>query len=590
MARDLVTAALLVVGSTALGCDDGADSLTSSSAGGGSSGVGGSSAVGTAGVGGGGTSAEGGAGGAIGTGGAGGGGTGGEGGGDGAGGSRACPSDASPEPGLVITQQGAVRGELAGDTHVYKGIPFAAPPVGPLRFRPPEPPECIDGVLDASAFGSWCPQREALGGVQGDEDCLTLNVWAPAAPPSPARSVMVWIHGGGNSSGSSGRGGDEDPLFDGQPYVEDGDVVFVSINYRLGALGFTAHPALTAEDPDGSSGNYALLDQIAALEWVRDNVAQFGGDPGRVTIFGQSAGAVDICGLLTSPLAAGLFHRALMSSGACVSQPLAQREAAGDELASTLGCDAGDVASCLRALPPADLVNAQPNSVDVINPLGLEALPFGPTVDGHVIPKDPLQALTDGDQSDVPLVIGTNSMEASLAVQPVVTLTDYEQIVHERYGQVDGDLVLEMYDPQTFPTPRRALIALCTDASWTCPARRAARAAAASQRSEVRRYFFTHALDEPTLQGLGAFHALDVYFVFQHDEALTHTLTPGERALSRDILGYWSRFAITGDPSGAGAVPWPSYEPGSDLHLVLDTTIASGDGIRPARCDLLDSL
>jgi para-nitrobenzyl esterase len=226
----------------------------------------------------------------------------------------------------------------------------------------------------------------------------------------------------------------------------------------------------------------------------------------------------------------------------------------------------------------------------MVNPLGLEALPFGPTVDGWVLPKDPLQALLDGEQNDVSLVIGSNSMEASVAVQPVVTLNDYEQIVYDHWGQADGDLVLQMYDPQSFPTPRRALIALSTDTSWTCPVRRAARAAAALRSGAVYRYFFTHELDSLAFQGLGAFHALDVYFVFQHAQALTHTLNPAELAFSQDILGYWSRFAITGDPNGVMAVQWPSYEPTSDLHLVLDTTIVAGDGVRTARCDLLDSL
>jgi para-nitrobenzyl esterase len=560
-------AAASIVAVLALACGSVADNSPSSPTGGGAGGaadVGGEGGLGGAGEGGGGAT--------------------------GGGGGTACPTDVSPEPGLVITEYGPVRGELAGETYVFKGIPFAAPPVDSLRFRPPEPPACIDGVLYASAFGSWCPQPNGVGGVRGDEDCLTLNVWAPADPPASPRPVMVWIHGGGNRTGASGRGGDDNPLFNGQPYVEQAEVVFVSINYRLGALGFIAHPALTAEDPNGSSGNNGLLDQIAALEWVRDNIAHFGGDPEQVMVFGQSAGAADICALMTSPLSAGLFDRALMSSGACVSQPLEQREASGAALASSLGCESGDVADCLRATPAADIVSEQPGSLAMINPLGLEALPFGPTVDGYVLPKDPLQALSDGDQHDVPFVLGSNAMEASLAVQPVVTLNQYEQIVYDHYGQADGDLVLQMYDPQSFPTPRRALIALSTDASWTCPARRAARAAAASQESAVYRYFFTHALDGPAVQGLGAFHALDVYFVFQHSQAMTYTLDPAELALSEDMLGYWSRFAITGDPNGGDAVTWPSYGPASDPHLVLDTTIVSDADVRPARCDLLDSL
>jgi para-nitrobenzyl esterase len=513
----------------------------------------------------------------------GGGGSGGDG---GSGGSAPECTVPDPEPGLVVTDTGAVRGMVDGNTWSFRGIPYAAPPIDDLRFRPPEAHACWSGERMATAFGSKCLQKQG-NGFEGSEDCLTLNVWTPLDAPASPRAVMFFIHGGGNQGGTSSIGGDDDPLYDGVPYVEQADVVVVTVNYRLGALGFIAHPALSAESARGASGNYGLLDQIEALQWVHDNIAAFGGDPDRVMVFGESAGAIDSCMLFASPLAAGLVDRVLMESGACVALPLASQEAKGATFASGLGCGPTD-AACLRALAAGDIIAAQ--SGIELSMLGLENLQFNPTVDGWVLPDTPLALVTAGLHNDVPFVVGSNSDEMSPGIPLVVTANSYHQAVYDYFGMTAGDQVIAMYDPAVYGTPRKALIALATDVNFGCPARRIARAAAGSQTSPVYRYLFSHGLDGGIAAPLGAFHALELYFVFQQPKVEIYDMSANELALSHEMLGYWSRFAVTADPNDIAAAPWPAYAPGGDAHIVLDTPISAGDGIRTAECDLLDSV
>jgi para-nitrobenzyl esterase len=490
---------------------------------------------------------------------------------------------------VVITDYGAVRGVQQGATYAYKGIPYAAPPVGPLRFRPPQPPACWEGEHDASSFGPRCWQKPLLSAIDGDEDCLLLNVWAPTTPGTP-RPVMFYMHGGGNSSGTSGSGGDDDPLFDGKPLVEQADVVVVTVSYRVGALGFLAHPALAAEDADGSTGNYGLLDQIAALQWVKDNIDAFGGDPDQVMVFGESAGAIDTCALMASPLASGLMTSALMQSGACVSRTIADRQAFTDSLVAEVACDgAADVVACMRAVDPQTLIEAQQTLTagsDLI--LGLHKLPFGPTVDGHVLLQDPEQALEDGNAAAIPFVVGSNADETRPSVPLIVTLANYEQRVDDAFG-TDAPTVLAHYNPTNYGTSRQTLMALSTDVNFTCPARRAARAAR-THHPDVYRYWFTHALDGGPAQGLGAFHALELYFVFQQESFEFYDFSPSEITLSQNMLGYWTRFAIGHDPNGGGATAWPAYDATTDPAIVLDTTISTITNIRTAGCDVLDAV
>ncbi|HVZ37320.1 MAG TPA: carboxylesterase family protein, partial [Polyangiaceae bacterium] len=410
---------------------------------------------------------------------------------------------------IVHVEQGDVRGALTGSTYSFEGIPYAAPPVGELRWRPPAAVPAWSGVRDALAFSNACPQISS-GAVIGNENCLALNVWAPAQSPASGRPVMVWIHQGGNHQGASFMS----PAIDGQYWAESEGVVFVSIGYRLGAFGFLAHPALDAENRRNVSGNYGLLDQIAALRWVQRNIAAFGGDPQQVTVLGQSAGADDICVLLTSPLAKHLFARAIMESSysGCGAPSLAtQEQTTGATLVSKLACEGTpDVAACLRALPAETIVSALPGQLD------LEPRIYSPNVDGFVVPDVPLSLLaTTNNASARELIIGSNSAETATRVgTPIPDQATYAERIHARYGQELGDEVLGVYPAADFASPQDAFIAATTDQIHTCPARRIARVVA--QHGRVHRYFFTHAVEnDATLHAQGAFHTLELDFLFR---------------------------------------------------------------------------
>ena len=288
---------------------------------------------------------------------------------------------------IACTEQGAVRGVVEGEMLAFKGIPYARPPVGALRWRPTEPAEAWEGVRDASRYGSMCPQ--IIGNeVKGDEDCLFINVWRPREMPTQPLPVMVWLTGGGNHSLSGeGTASFGRVVYNGEKLVPQG-VVFVSYNLRLGVLGFLAHPALDAERPEKISGNYGSLDQIAMLRWVNRNIAAFGGDPNKVFLFGTSAGGGNICALMTSPLTRGLMHGVAMQSSVptgCEIQTIADaEEGTGRKVAKAVGCDTGNVAACLRAKSVTEIVAAIRGSFTVLPRV------YGPNLDGHIFPDQPL--------------------------------------------------------------------------------------------------------------------------------------------------------------------------------------------------------
>jgi para-nitrobenzyl esterase len=497
-----------------------------------------------------------------------------------------CLSDVQPSDGVVVTDRGAVRGlrSASGGSWAYLGIPFAQPPTGALRWRPPEPPACWSGARDALAFPNKCPQLDGQQAI-GDEGCLGLNVWAPdGAAPKP---VLVFIHGGGNGIGSSSEGAAGVNYYDGHLLAEKGGVVVVTVQYRLGVLGFLTHPALDAEG-GGASGNYGLLDQQAALAWVKRNAAAFGGDPARLLVFGESAGAVNTCMHLVAPGSAGLFSAALMQSGGCPATPLAQAEQDHATAPALAGCGgAADVLACLRGVAPLELVAKVPAQVSVTG-LDGSGLKFGPVTDGRVIPEAPMVALAAGRHNRVPFVVGANSDETSRSVPSIPDAMTYERIVRQQFGLV-ADLVLAEYPASAFATPLQAYVQLTTDARFVCPARKVARAADAGQPEPVYRYFFTHALDAGMARAFGAWHGLEILFVFAHLEVAGYVPSPAERALSDQMIGYWTRLAA-GDPNGASAPAWPVYDSALDSHLVLDNTITAANGVRTDRCDFWDRL
>ncbi|MBL9016298.1 MAG: carboxylesterase family protein [Myxococcales bacterium] len=491
----------------------------------------------------------------------------------GSGGDDAPSPDAGPSclpaPGApaetVMTTSGLVRGVAVNQTFAYKKVPFAAPPTGELRYAPPQPAACAADELDATALGPACPQLDA-GAYVGDEDCLHLNLWAPSAPATTPRPVMVWIHGGGNSIGSAVY-----PIYDGRRLAEAGDVIVVTANYRLGQLGFLA---LGGE----GAGNFGLLDQVAALGWVKDNIAAFGGDPANVTIFGESAGARDVCSLVASPAAKGLFHRAIMASGSCKGLPTrANAEMTAATVAATVGCAAGDVA-CFRALPAETIIRANASDIS-----GLSSGAYQPMIDGIVQTAQPADVIGAGGHSHVPFIVGANADETGNSAPPIMTEAQYEQLVRMQLPMAIADMALQQYPASAFPTPRAAYVRLTTDARFVCPSREIARAADRGQTAPVYRYFFQYRATP-----LGAVHGLDVPFVFgtfdgvETPSGTPYTPTAADLALSATMMGYWSRFARTGDPAGSPA--WPVYAP-TDPTLVFDTTTATLDGIRTQRCD-----
>ncbi len=497
------------------------------------------------------------------------------------------------EPEIVRVEQGMLRGSREGEVVVFRGVPFAAPPVGPLRWRPPAPPEAWSGTRDAREFGPPCPQLDDNGMVVGEEDCLQLNLWRPAArTPGELLPVMVFIHGGGHVQGSAtveaGRG---EILYDGAELARRGHVVAVTVQYRLGALGFVSIPELDAERADGGSGNLGTLDLVAVLQWLRCNLAAFGGDRERVMIFGESAGAVETCMLLVARPADGLFSSALMESGGCVARSLTSARSSAAELVAAAGCvGAPDVAACLRALPAEQLVLALPSPASVTGPQG----PFQPVVDGVVIPDDPLDVIASGRHHHVPLVVGANADETGRDAPLLMSENQYRAAVLALAGgsQLLADLVLARYPAADYASPRAAYVALTTDVKFVCTARRVVRAARVGQDLPVWRYYFARPYrgGSALLESFGAYHGAELPYVFGNLRIAGYDPPPEEEALSAAMLGAWTSFAANGDPGPAQGVPWPQAASGDDPYLLLDVPVTAGDGVRTEQCDFWDVL
>lgn len=509
-----------------------------------------------------------------------------------------CNAGAVEAADVVFTERGPVRGQVSTNGRAFRGIPYVKPPVGALRWRPPETDSaCWPGTREVLQFGAQCPQiaQDQGGGfdagapVEGSEDCLTLNVFTPLGVSRDAGlPVMAFIHGGGNTGGSASEsfGAAQVSLYDGTLLAQRGNVVVVTMQYRLGALGFLTMPVLDDESDAGVSGNYGLQDQQAALKWVQRNVASFGGDPARVLLFGESAGAVNTCTHLAMPGSAGLFHRALVQSGSCVSalQPAVRRAEAALWLPGTGCTTASDVPSCLRALTPEQLIRAYP--VPVVVGGRRPPVSWGPVVDGKVLPQVPSDALRTGAHHKVPIVVGSNTEETALSMPAITTEAEYRAAAVGIVGPMLADRVLMTYPTATYGTPRKALIQVTTDAFFGCQARISTRAAARGQPGvPVYRYLYSRAL----LPARGAFHGLELTYVFQKLSESFPNAPAGDLAVEASMLGYWTRFAATGDPNGAGAPVWPAVS-ASEPFLQLDATITTGTGWRNTECDFWDAV
>jgi len=477
----------------------------------------------------------------------------------------ATHGNASATP-VVAVADGAVRGRAAGAVDEFLGIPYAAAPIGPLRWRAPQPAARWSGVRDATKFAPHCAQPATpFGLASSSEDCLYLNVFAPADRKhrGDGHPVMVWIHGGGLSIGESD---DYDPT----KLAADGTIV-VTINYRLGALGFLAHPAL-ADRPGGSSGAYGLMDQQAALRWVQRNIREFGGDPRKVTIAGESAGGLSVLAHVASPRAHGLFARAIVQSGAFLTQtPLKDAETAGEAFATKAGC-ARQTAACLRGLPVSIiLANDNPPLTGYVPGV----------VDGEVLTQSIGTSLASGQFNRVPIINGTNHDEARLftAVSELrgapVTAANYQAMIASTVG-VSADVaavIATQYPVSGYPSPAVALGAVGTDAIFACPALTLDTWASKFVPTFAYEFNNDNAPQRylpPVSFPYGAAHASELQYLFDLPTApIAGTLTAQQQRLATSMRHYWAHFAARGFPSSPGQPPWPTFNGHSRQMLSL---------------------
>ncbi len=491
----------------------------------------------------------------------------------------------------VMTTNGPVRGRARNGHVAFLGIPYAAPPTGDARFKAPTAPEpWTETLVLGGDKPDRCPQTVPVIGDTGVEDCLFVNVHVPHPTPEDA-PVLVWIHGGGFTLG---EGMQTDGGTAGDILAREEGIIVVSMNYRLGALGFLAHPALSAEN-GGVSGNYGFLDQVAALEWVRDNAAAFGGDPTRVTIAGQSAGGMSVCLHLVSEQSRPLYRGAIIMSGPCQRGfALADAEAQGERFAAELPtpCDsADDVAACLRATPLDDIMSTLPGSDEFITISDDTAL-WLPIIDGTVIPTDNATAFETGNFAQVPILAGYTENEGRVFAtlgDTTVSAEEYEQALRDVAvgAGADPDSVVAAY-PLNGDDPTLRYFDAIGDSLLTCSAR--ASMQAISAHTDMWGYYFTYpdaGFQLPTEIDLGAFHSGEVQYIFGHPASLFESeLTGDDLALHHEMRPIWGSFVRDGAPATDAVVDWPQYSGGGDRFLVLDRTLELTTAAAADRCDV----
>lgn len=477
----------------------------------------------------------------------------------------------------VDTLSGPVRGMSDEGMCIWKGIPYAAPPAGELRWRSPEDPPDREDVLEAFEFSAQCPQQGIAGilgannrPVNGDEDCLYLNIWRPRKEGT--FPVMVWIHGGALVIGSGSK-----EYYIGGKLAAEKDVVVVTFNYRLGPFGFLSLPEFAEEDPYGSSGNYGLLDQVKALEWVSKNIAGFGGDPGNITIFGESAGGWSVCNLLASPLAKGLFHKAIIQSGACNStMSVEEGYDFGKDFAAKAGCAGPDVAECMRS-KSADEIFANGSGSSIGEGVG-SMFRFIPKEDGYALRDTPIKELQSGSYNNVPLMVGSNrdEMKYFTFMIPGIRLVPLS-LLEKTFGfsmlKENKEKYRELYPPRAYRRCADAGIDAAGDMSLGCPCFNAAEASSVRQ---AKTFYYRFDYDDTRYPHmLGAAHGLDIPFVFGeigagHKFYLTKKQNQKAKPLSELMMSYWTNFAKNGDPNGPGLPHWPEYNVQTRQRMYLD--------------------
>jgi para-nitrobenzyl esterase len=488
---------------------------------------------------------------------------------------------AQAQQNIVATDNGKLEGVSAGPVTYFKGIPYAAPPVGELRWRAPQPVPGWKGVRKADTYSADCmqapfPSDAAPLGTTPSEDCLYLNVWRPAGADSNAKlPVMFWIYGGGFVNGGSSPS-----VYDGSKLAEKG-VIMVSANYRLGRFGFFAFPELTKQDPDGMLGNYGFMDQIAALKWVQHNIGAFGGDPANVTIFGESAGGFSVITLLTSPMGGGLFSKAIIQSGGGRTNIGGQRylsvalpngppsaESVGVQFAQSAGIQGtgGEALAALRHLP-AEQIRGNLNMASMWQP-GYS----GPMIDGKIVVGDPQSIFLSGAGAHVPIIIGANSMDIGFGFAPS------KEALFSPFG-INRDKAIAAYDPQGNLELMPLQMAVMADRMMVEPARFVA-GVFASQGLPSYEYRFSYVAESMRSRWPGAPHATEIPFVFDTVAAkYGDKLAPNDEKIAQAMLSYWIAFAKTGDPSTGNRPAWPRYSPESDqmMNFTADGPVPEAD-------------
>lgn len=496
----------------------------------------------------------------------------------------------SGKPETVKISDGQLKGYSANGTTAFLGIPFAAPPVGDLRWKPPAPPAKWTGVRDAGSFGKACVQTNTFGVMavrSTNEDCLYLNVFTPAKKSSKLRPVMVWIHGGGLLNG---RTDDYDP----RKLVTTGDLVVVSTTYRMNVFGYMAHPALDKEGHD--FGNYGTLDQQAALKWVQANIKNFGGDPNNVTVFGESAGGIAIMFNLVSPGAKGLFHKAILQSGvsAAAQTPLPAAEKIGEDFATAMGC-ADQTAACMRS-----------KSVDeIIEKAGRFLNGAIRSIDGKVLPDQMQKLMAEGKFHKVPILIGNNRDEwtwftslTELATNKPMVAEDYEKRLIATFGPERGPKVAAQYPVASQPSPSETFSHALTSWGFVCPSRRVMRSADKNGSPLYVYEFMDRNAPQyfpPVSYPYGAAHTLEIQYVFPgyHGAAgVKKPLSAEQQKLSDAMIRYWTNFAKSGNPNGKGVPNWPRWTAAKEQTQILNTgkiTTAKDSGV-DRKCEFWDTL
>ncbi len=508
----------------------------------------------------------------------------------------ACPEGPVAIDDVVAVTGGDVRGRVieASSVRVWEGIPYAAPPLGDLRWKPPAPVKVWESVRKAPDPVPQCVQSVSTGGFYDDpdpapldEDCLYLNVWSAAEEADEARPVMVWIHGGGLVFGDGSR-------YDGRVLAEKG-VVVVTINYRLGPFGFMAHPGLSAESPYSASGNYGFLDQIAALEWVRDNAASFGGDPDRVTIFGESAGSLSVNVMQASPLARGLFHCVIGQSGGAFHPMAYLREnkpwadsaetlgVAFSKAAGATGENDVQIMAALRAMSAQQVFDVFESDAAFSNYWVLGQ------VDGHVLPAEIADIYSEGRQANVPVMIGSNADEGTSLADVILDgpfgVKDYREWVETSHPELASE-IRKLYPAPSDDAAWQAYADVIGDEWFTFHARQWVRDME-NVSSPAYLYLFSYGPPVEQQDRYGAFHAGEIGYVFGMLDLWGATPGPADEALSEVMSDAWVRFAATSDPSGPGLDGWEPFTSSNEAYMNFGEAVAAGSSLRMDKVDLI---